>query len=179
MPVLTPIPFSLCGARLLTVVDLCLTVILSSLWVAGAFFDFGHRASIFTVGCSSLCRARRSRGTTPVAGVCRLQSLSADAGMHPVSTSWAGHLLTWRYWLYMVAWARRTLCLPSPSRVFPPPFSQFFACFLFPSVSLPLCRVAPHVLPAMSSPFPCCLGRCLAAPGLVDVSAYQVVRFVD
>ena len=50
-----------------------------------------------------LRRVRRSCGTTPVAGVCRLQSLSADAGMHPESMSWVGRLLTWRSLLYMVA----------------------------------------------------------------------------
>ena len=56
---------------------------------------------------------------------------------------------------------RLSIVSPFPP-VFPPPFSPFSACFLFPSDSLPLCRAAPHVLPAMSPPCPSGLGRCLA-----------------
>ena len=62
--------------------------------------------------------------------------------------------------------------------VFPPPFSPFFACFLFPSVSLPFCSRAPPARPAMS-PLPVRrshdlrlpLPGALFHPGINDVAA--------
>ena len=122
-----------------------------------------------TVFCIHLLhgrRVRRSCGTTPVAGVPRLQSRSADAGMHHLVgivgvdvTLLGGDGFLWshghdRHYFF-------SLSLPL---VFPPlpPFSPFSACFLFPSASLPLLpccalRHARHVdsLPSRSRTLPC------------------------
>ena len=58
------------GARRIMVVAFRLSGCHASLLVGGDYFDSDRAGSVSSTVSSHLCRARRSRGTTPVAGVC-------------------------------------------------------------------------------------------------------------
>ena len=107
-------------------------------------------------------RVRRSCGTTPVAGASRLQSRSADAGMHRlveimgVDVAYLEELASYGR---MGATVIILQCFPSPC--FPsPPFSPFSACFLFPSDLLSRAPSRAYAMSAMPPPRLGSRGRC-------------------
>ena len=108
-----------------------------------------------------------------MAGVCRLQSLSADAGMHPESMSWVGRLLSGGAGFIWSHGRDSRYITMSPLPLFPPLFLRFLLASCFPLFRFPCCRAAPCVLPAMSPPCPRGLGRCLACTtfGLICLPA--------